>query len=76
MVLPLLGLAWLAEESAERAFLSVSVLLGIVSFSFGYFRHHRHSFPLTIFVVGILLILFARLLVEDIPRIEIPAVAM
>lgn len=73
-LLPMVGLARLADERTEWAFVAISVTLGVVSLLPGYWRHHRRPAPLGVFVVGVLLILSARFFLEDKQQVEIVVV--
>ena len=75
-LLPLLGLSWFADARTEWSFVTLSVLLGLLSLLPSYFRHHQRLRPAIIFTTGICLILIARLLLEEGSRIETPVVVV
>ena len=56
-VLPLLGSNMLENETLEYGLLSFSFLVGCFSLGRGYFRHHRRTTPLLVFVLGFALLL-------------------
>lgn len=72
-LLPLAGLAHFAGEGAEWAFVAVAVTIGLASLLPGYFRRHRRARPLVLFAAGTALLLSARLLMEDVMMLEVPA---
>jgi hypothetical protein len=74
--LPLLGLEVFAAKRTEWFFVVMSVVLGILSLVPSYLRRHRRSWPLILFIIGVGLILSARLSFEDTIRAEIPLVVM
>ncbi len=71
-LLPLLGLAWLADERIEICFLSISALLGISSICYGV-RKHGRKHCLAIVGVGISLMVIGHM-AEDSPLGVIAAV--
>lgn len=72
-LLPIAGLAPLAGEGAEWAFVAVAVSVGLSSLLPGYFRRHGRARPLLIFSAGVALLLSARLFLEEDARLEVPA---
>jgi hypothetical protein len=74
--LPLLGLEVFAAKRTEWLFVVMSVVLGILSLVPSYLRRHRRSWPLILFIIGVGLILSARLSFEDTIRAEIPFVVL
>jgi hypothetical protein len=63
-VLPLVGLGFLAGDGAEKVFLGTSIILALVSFSWG-FRHHKKLYVFLFLVGGLLLIFTGRIWVGE-----------
>ena len=61
-LLPFLGLRHFVDERLEWTFVATTAVIGVVSHSRAYWRHHRHLAPGVLFAAGILLIVGARLL--------------
>ena len=72
--LPIVGLEMFASQRTEWLFVATSGVLGISSLVPSYLRRHGRSWPLILFVIGLGLILAARLSFGDILRAEIPFV--
>lgn len=70
-VLPLVGLGFLAGDGVEKVFIVISIILAVVSFSWG-FRHHKNLYIFLFLVGGLALIFTGRLWVEH--SFEIPFV--
>jgi hypothetical protein len=64
-LLPLASIKMFADERTEWAFLGLTMVIGVASLLPGYFRHHRRKGAVSIFVAGIVLILAARLMLEE-----------
>jgi MerC mercury resistance protein len=73
-LLPLIGLGLLADEHFEWAVVGISIGVGALSLLPSYIRHHRQTMPLTLFAVGLSLILVGRMLFEGTSGIEMPVV--
>lgn len=65
-VLPLLGLGFLLSETSEIVFISVSVVVAMLSFIPAYFREHRKLHSIFLFFGGFGFILLARFVEEGI----------
>jgi hypothetical protein len=70
-MVPLLGLDFLFEETAEWTFVGLSTSLGFVSLVPAYIRRHRKCRPLAFFSAGLLLLLAARMWFEAQVDIEV-----
>jgi hypothetical protein len=70
-LLPLAGVAWLAGEGAEWAFVAATITIGLLSLLPAYARRHGRVRPLLLFSAGAALLLCARLLLEDDVRLEV-----
>jgi hypothetical protein len=70
--LPILGLTFLVEHQTEWIFVVVSLLIGGFSLVPAYLKRHRRCRPLLLFGSGLLLLLVARLWLEE--TLEIPVV--
>ena len=75
-LVPLLGLSLLADERAEWTLVGISVAMGFLSLVPAYIRRHRRGRPLVLFGAGLLLILIARLLLDEKVSFEIPFVLL
>jgi hypothetical protein len=69
-VLPLVGLGFLAGDSVEKIFLWTSIILALVSFSWG-FRHHKKLYVFLFLVGGLLLIFTGRIWVDESSEISL-----
>lgn len=67
-VLPLIGLGFLAQDTFEKIFLTLSVALALGSLSWGYRLHRRWS-GFLILVCGLSLILTGRNFMKDVYEI-------
>jgi hypothetical protein len=56
------GVSWLAGDLAENVVLSGSLLAGLASLVPSYSRLHRRPYCLALFVIGLFIILAARML--------------
>jgi hypothetical protein len=70
--LPILGLNFLVEEQMEWIFVGAAALIGGFSLVPAYLKRHRKCRSLLLFASGILLLLVARLWIEE--KIEVPVV--
>jgi uncharacterized membrane protein YfhO len=73
-VLPLFGLSLFSNQRTEWIFVAISAVLGISSLLPSYVRRHQRAKPLVLFLLGLSLILFARLSLDETLRAEIPFV--
>lgn len=64
-ILPLIGLSFLLSETAERAFIGISILIAALSLLPAYFREHRRLRAILFFTSGICLIVISHLLFEE-----------
>lgn len=62
--LPLLGLTFLADELTEMVFISVSILIAIITFFPAINKHHKIQ-PLLFFIFGIAILLSSHFFFED-----------
>jgi len=60
--LPLLGLGFLANPWFEWGMIILAFVIGVSSISLSYFRVHRRLLPLTLLVVGFIIIIAGHLL--------------
>jgi hypothetical protein len=51
-VLPLIGASFVAEHWFEKTILSLSLLIGLVALSIGFFKHHRKWYPILALLGG------------------------
>jgi hypothetical protein len=72
--IPLLGLSMLADERVEWSFVGISVATGFLSLVPAYLRRHKRGRPLVLFGAGLVLILIARLVLEESFHFELPMV--
>lgn len=63
IVLPLLGMAFFLNATAEKVFVVGSVLLAALSIFYG-FRHHKNWLPFTVYIVSAVLLLTATFFME------------
>ncbi len=61
-LLPFLGLRHFVDERLEWTFVATTAIIGVVSHTRAYRRHHRHLGPGVLFAGGVLLIVGVRLL--------------
>lgn len=73
-VAPLIGVSLLADERVEWTFVAISAATGFLSLVPAYMRRHRRGRPLVLFGAGLLLILIARLVLEESFHFELPVV--
>ncbi len=64
-VLPVAGLGFLLEETTERAFIAVSVIIAVMSLLPTYLREHRKLRSILLAASGIGLIILTHLYFED-----------
>jgi hypothetical protein len=69
-----MGLSMLADERVEWTFVGISVATGFLSLVPAYIRRHKRGRPLVLFGAGLVLILTARLLLEESFHFELPMV--
>lgn len=62
--LPLVGLSFLADELTELIFISVSILIALLTFFPAINKHHKIQ-PLLFFILGILILLSSHFFFED-----------
>lgn len=62
--LPLFGLSFLADELTELIFISVSILIALLTFLSAINKHHKIQ-PLLFFIFGILILLSSHFFFED-----------
>ncbi len=65
------GLQFITNPLIEFLFISSSVLIGIFTFSHGYFKHHKRLYPFAIFVFGLALVLTGHFFFHDHGHVEI-----
>lgn len=65
MLLPLVGLSFLADEKTEWIIIGISVIVGLISLLPSYFSLHKQLRVLMIFIAGIGLITFSQLTFEE-----------
>lgn len=75
-LLPLFGLGFLADEQTEWALIGMALFVGLCSLIPGFWFHHRKLQPLIVFAFGVGLILLVRLLLENLPPLELLGVVM
>ena len=63
-LLPLAGLAFLADERVEWALITLSAVLGVSSICLGY-RRHRSRWALIVLSVGLALLVLGRIIHES-----------
>jgi hypothetical protein len=71
---PLFGLGVFADERAEWALVSISLIVGLASLLPSYIKNHKTGRPLMLFAAGLALIFIARVSFGDSLRGEIPFV--
>jgi|GEM_PF-373135 len=59
------GLQFFANPIFEFIFISLSVVIGVFTFSHGYFNHHRRLYPFLIFASGLIVIFTGHFLFHD-----------
>lgn len=64
-LLPLIGLSFLLDETTERVFIGISVVLAVLSLLPAYFREHGKLRSIFLAAAGIGLIVLTHLLFED-----------
>lgn len=64
-LLPLIGLSFLVNETAEYVFIGSSILIAVLSLIPAYFKEHGKMRTILLFAVGISLIFFADNLFEE-----------
>lgn len=64
-VLPFIGLSFLVEETTERVFIGISVVLAILSLLPSYFREHKKLQAIFLAIAGIGLITLTHFLFEE-----------
>ncbi|MEO8665194.1 MAG: MerC domain-containing protein, partial [Ignavibacteria bacterium] len=69
----LYGLQFIANPLIEFLFISSSVIIGIFTFSHGYFNHHKRLYPFTIFALGLSLVIIGHYFFHDHNHVEIDA---
>jgi intracellular septation protein A len=74
--LPLINFSFLENELAEWFFVGLSIMIGTISLLVSHFLLHKQLKPIMIFLVGIILILIARLFFEENLFIELPTVLL
>ena len=72
--LPLWGLEFLSESWVELMMIAIALVLGTVSLSISYKKHHKNKLPLLLLCFGFMLIAAGHFLVsETIEPLVIPA---
>ena len=74
VTLPILGLSFVGVTNGEWLFLAASAVIGGVSLLPAYMKRHRKCRPLLLFGSGFVLLLVARLWLEETQKFEIPIV--
>ncbi len=69
--LTLYGFQFIANPIVEYLFIGSSIIIGIFTFTHGYFNHHRKLYPLITFVSGLLIILIGQFFFHDHNHFEI-----
>lgn len=64
------GFQFIANPVVEYLFIGSSVLIGIFTFTHGYFNHHRKLYPGIIFISGLLIILTGHFIFHDHNHLE------
>ncbi len=72
--LPILGLSLFVDAKTEWMFVGLSVVFGGLSLVPAYVKRHRRCKPLLLFAGGLLLLLLARLWLDEELQFEIPIV--
>jgi len=63
--LPLLGISFMAGEGVEYIIIGISIVIALLSLLPAYFKQHRKTRTLLLFVSGICFIIFADRLFEE-----------
>ena len=71
LFLTLYGFQFIASPVVEFLFISSSVIIGIFTFTHGYFNHHKSFYPAAIFFLGLSLVLIGHFFFHDHYHLEI-----
>ena len=70
-LLPLVGLSFLLDETTERVFIVISILLATASLLPAYFRQHGKMRTILLAFSGIALLILTHLLFEESPFLKV-----
>lgn len=59
------GLNFIADPAIELIFISTSVIIGIFTFTHGYFKHHKRLYPFAIFITGLIIVFTGHFLFHE-----------
>jgi len=65
VILPLVGMEFVANPLLEYSFIASSIIIGFYTFKHGYFNHHRKVYPFAIFLIGLLIVLIGHFFFHD-----------